>query len=48
MTNLLNHHLSRRSALQSAAVGAIGVTPALRAEVYAAGSDAPETTVWPN
>ncbi|HNV58674.1 MAG TPA: CmpA/NrtA family ABC transporter substrate-binding protein [Rhodoferax sp.] len=44
MTNLLNNKLSRRSVLQSAAVGAIGITPALRAAVYAAGSDAPEKT----
>jgi nitrate/nitrite transport system substrate-binding protein len=44
MTNLLNHNLSRRAVLQSAAIGAIGVNPALRAAVYAAGSDAPEKT----
>jgi nitrate/nitrite transport system substrate-binding protein len=42
MTNLLNNKLSRRSVLQSAAVGAIGITPALRAAEYAVGSDAPE------
>ncbi len=44
MTNLLNAQLSRRTALQCAAVGAIGINPALRAAVYAAGSDAPEKT----
>lgn len=33
---------SRRTVLQAAAVGAVGLTPALRAAVYAAGSDAPE------
>ena len=44
MTNLLHNKLSRRTVLQSAAVGAIGITPALRAAVYAAGSDAPEKT----
>lgn len=37
-------NLSRRAVLQSAAVGAIGINPALRAAVYAAGSDAPEKT----
>ena len=42
MINLLNNKLSRRAVLQSAAIGAIGITPALRAAVYAAGSDAPE------
>ena len=42
MINLLNNKLSRRTVLQSAAIGAIGITPALRAAVYAAGSDAPE------
>ncbi|OGB30040.1 MAG: nitrate transporter, partial [Burkholderiales bacterium RIFCSPHIGHO2_02_FULL_66_10] len=36
--------LSRRAVLQTAAVGAIGIDPALRAAVYAAGSDAPEKT----
>ncbi len=44
MTNLLHNKLSRRTVLQSAAIGAIGITPALRATVYAAGSDAPEKT----
>ena len=33
---------TRRSVLQSAAVGAVGISPALRAVVYAQGSDAPE------
>ncbi|MEK9952152.1 MAG: CmpA/NrtA family ABC transporter substrate-binding protein [Curvibacter sp.] len=33
---------TRRTVLQAAAVGAVGLTPALRAAVYAAGSDAPE------
>ncbi len=44
MTDLLNHKLSRRNVLQTAAVGAIGITPALRSVVYAGGSDAPEKT----
>ncbi len=44
MTDFLHNHLSRRKVLQSAAIGAIGITPALRAAVYAAGSDAPEKT----
>ena len=44
MTDLLNVRLNRRAVLQSAAVGALGVDPALRAAVYAAGSDAPEKT----
>jgi nitrate/nitrite transport system substrate-binding protein len=42
MTDLLNAKLSRRAVLQTATVGAIGITPALRAAVYAQGSDAPE------
>ena len=42
MTDLLKTSLSRRVVLQSAAVGAIGINPALRAAVYAQGSDAPE------
>lgn len=38
-----NHDtLSRRTLLQAAAVGAAGISPALRAVVHAAGSDAPE------
>ena len=44
MTDLLKAKLSRRAVLQTAAVGAVGITPALRAAVYAAGSDAPEKT----
>ena len=40
MTQLFHHNLSRRAVLQSAAVGAIGISPALRAAVYAGGSDA--------
>ena len=44
MTDFLNHHLSRRNVLQSAAIGAIGISPALRSVIYAAGSDAPEKT----
>ncbi|MBC7469646.1 MAG: ABC transporter substrate-binding protein [Ramlibacter sp.] len=42
MTDLLKTKLSRRSLLQAAAVGAVGVTPGLRTAVYAAGSDKPE------
>ena len=42
MTDLLRTKLSRRSVLQAAAVGAAGVSPALRTAVYAQGSDAPE------
>jgi len=42
----MTHHpspsLGRRAVLQSAAVGALGVAPALRAVVHAQGSDAPE------
>lgn len=44
MPDLFNAKISRRAVLQSAAVGAIGVDPAIRAVVYAAGSDAPEKT----
>ncbi len=44
MTDLLKAKLSRRAVLQTAAVGAIGIDPALRAAVYAGGSDAPEKT----
>ncbi|GAC1532264.1 MAG: CmpA/NrtA family ABC transporter substrate-binding protein [Ramlibacter sp.] len=40
--DLLKTKLSRRSVLQAAAVGAAGVSPALRTAVYAQGSDAPE------
>ncbi len=42
MTDLLKTKLSRRAVLQTAAVGAVGVSPALRAVVYAQGSDRPE------
>ncbi|MBC7445366.1 MAG: ABC transporter substrate-binding protein [Polaromonas sp.] len=42
MTDSLLPSLSRRSVLQAAAVGAVGISPALRAAVYAQGSDAPE------
>ena len=42
MTNFLKTSLNRRTVLQTAAVGAIGVSPALRATVYAQGSDKPE------
>ena len=44
MTDLLKTNLSRRAILQAATVGAVGISPALRAAVYAAGSDAPEKT----
>jgi nitrate/nitrite transport system substrate-binding protein len=36
--------MTRRTILQTAALGAVGITPALRAMAYAAGSDAPEKT----
>jgi nitrate/nitrite transport system substrate-binding protein len=42
MTDLLKTSLSRRTVLQAATVGAAGISPALRAVVYAQGSDAPE------
>ena len=42
MTDFLKTSLSRRAVLQTAAVGAVGINPALRAAVYAQGSDAPE------
>ncbi|MBA3058309.1 MAG: ABC transporter substrate-binding protein [Gammaproteobacteria bacterium] len=42
MTDFLKSSLNRRAVLQTAAVGAIGISPALRAAVYAGGSDAPE------
>ena len=35
-------HLGRRALLQTAAVGAVGINPALRAAAYAQGSDKPE------
>lgn len=42
MTDVMKPSLNRRHVLQAAAVGAVGVSPALRSVVYAAGSDAPE------
>ncbi len=42
MTDFLKPGLSRRAVLQTAAVGAVGISPALRSMVYAGGSDAPE------
>ena len=42
MTDILKTSFNRRTVLQAAAVGAAGVSPALRSMVYAAGSDAPE------
>jgi nitrate/nitrite transport system substrate-binding protein len=42
MTDLLKSSLTRRAVLQAATVGAVGISPALRAAVYAQGSDAPE------
>ncbi len=42
MTPFSQQSISRRTVLQAATVGAIGVDPALRAAVYAQGSDKPE------
>ena len=42
MTDSLKSSLTRRTVLQAAAVGAVGISPALRAVVYAQGPDAPE------
>ncbi len=42
MIDILKTSFNRRTVLQAAAVGAAGVSPALRSVVYAAGSDAPE------
>jgi nitrate/nitrite transport system substrate-binding protein len=42
MTEILKTSFNRRTVLQAAAVGAAGISPALRSVVYAAGSDAPE------
>ena len=42
MTDLRKAELNPRVVLQTAAVGALAIDPALRALVYAAGSDAPE------
>jgi nitrate/nitrite transport system substrate-binding protein len=44
MTDFLKPGLSRRAVLQTAAVGALGISPALRSMAYAGGSDAPEKT----
>ena len=41
-TDLLKTKLSRRTVLQAAAAGAVGISPALRSAVWAQGSDAPE------
>ena len=42
MTDPLKTKLSRRTVLQAAAAGAVGISPALRSAVWAQGSDAPE------
>jgi nitrate/nitrite transport system substrate-binding protein len=42
MTDFSKPSLSRRSVLQAAAIGAVSISPALRAVAYAQGSDAPE------
>ena len=42
MTDLLEPKLSRRKLLQVAAIGAVGIDPAMRAAVWAQGSDKPE------
>ena len=42
MTDLLKPELSRRRVLQAAALGALTIDPALRAAVWAQGSDKPE------
>lgn len=42
MTDLLKTKLSRRTVLQAAAAGAVGMSPALRSAVWAQGSDKPE------
>lgn len=42
MNDLLPANFSRRNILQAGAVGAVGLSPALRSAVYAQGSDAPE------
>jgi len=42
MPDFLQAKLSRRTVLQTATLGAAAIDPALRAAVYAAGSDAPE------
>ena len=42
MNEIVKPQLSRRAVLQAATVGAVGISPALRSLVHAAGSDAPE------
>ena len=42
MVDQIKPALSRRTVLQATAAGAISISPALRALVYAQGSDAPE------
>ena len=42
MTDALKFKLSRRTVLQTAAAAAVGINPALRAAVWAQGSDKPE------
>ncbi len=42
MTDVSKTSLQRRTVLQAATVGAVGISPALHSLVYAAGSDAPE------
>lgn len=42
MTDILETSLSRRNVLQAATAGALTIAPALRAAVYAQGSDKPE------
>jgi nitrate/nitrite transport system substrate-binding protein len=42
MTDVLKPKLNRRRVLQAAAIGAVGLDPALRAAVWAQGSDKPE------
>ena len=42
MSDPLQTKLSRRRVLQAAAIGAVGIDPALRAAVWAQGSDKPE------
>ncbi len=42
MTDILETPMSRRNVLQTAAAGALTIAPALRAAVYAQGSDKPE------
>ncbi|RYZ12148.1 MAG: nitrate ABC transporter substrate-binding protein, partial [Comamonadaceae bacterium] len=44
MTATPTPQLSRRKVLQAAALGAVGIDPALRAAVWAQGSDKPEKT----